>query len=70
MLKELYGQLQSSLILYRKLVKSFQKYGLEMKPYDPCFFNGMKNGKKLTVTFHVNDLKVSHMYPFEITLFA
>ena len=41
-----------------------------MNLYDPCVFNGMKNGKQLTVTFHVDDLKLSHMYPFEITLFA
>ena len=41
-----------------------------MNPYDTCVFNGTKNGKQLTVTFHVNNLKVSHVNPFEITLFA
>ena len=30
----------------------------------------MKNGKQLMVTFHVNNLKVSHMDPSRITMFA
>ena len=41
-----------------------------MNPYNPCVFNGMKNGKQLTVTFHADNLKLSHMNPFEMTLFA
>ena len=41
-----------------------------MNPYNPCVFNDMKNGKQLMITFHVDDLKVSHMDPFEIKLFA
>ena len=69
-LKVLYGLIQSAILFYRKLVKYLQKYGLKMIPYDPCAFNGMNNGKKLTVTFHVDDLKVSHMDPFEITFFC
>ena len=39
-----------------------------MNPYYSCVFNSIKNGKQLTVTFHVDDLKVSHVDPFEITL--
>ena len=41
-----------------------------MNPYDPCVFNGIKNGKQLTVTFHVYDLKLSHADLFDITFFA
>ena len=41
-----------------------------MNPYYPCVLNGMKNRKQLTVTFHVNNLKLSHTDPFEIKLFA
>ena len=52
------------------MVKDFQKYGLKINPYNPCVFNGMKNENQLTVTFHVNNLKASHMDPFKITLFA
>ena len=70
MLKDLYGMLQSALLFHRKLVKDLQKYGLKMNPYYPCVFNGMNNEKQLTVTFHVDDLKVSHIDPFKIMLFA
>ena len=69
-LKDLYGLLRSALLFYRKLVKDLHKYRLKMNPYDPYFFNGIKNGKQLTVTFHVKNLKVSHMDPFEITFFV
>ena len=41
-----------------------------MNPYNPCVFNGMNNGKQLTVTLHVDDLKLSHMDLFNIMLFA
>ena len=69
-LKALYGLLQRTLLFYRKSVKDLQKYGLEMNPYKPCVFNTINNGNQLTVTLHVDDLGVSHMYPFKITLFA
>ena len=41
-----------------------------MNPYNPCVFNDKKNGKQLMITFHVDDLKVSDMDMFLITLFA
>ena len=69
-LKALYGPLQRALLFYRKLVKDLYKYGLKMNPYDPCVFNGTNNVKQLTVTLHVQRIKVSHMDPFKITLFA
>ena len=69
MLKALYGLLRSALLFYRKLAKDLHKYGLKMNPYNPCVVNGMKSGKQLTVTFHVNDLEVSHMDPINIALF-
>ena len=62
--------LQSALLFYQKLVKDLQKYGPKMNPYEPCFFNGMNNRKQLTVTLHVNYLKLLHMHPFYITLFV
>ena len=32
-----------------------------MNPYDSCTFNKMVNGSQLTVVFHVDDLKCSHL---------
>ena len=33
-----------------------------MNPYDPCVWNKIVNGKQLTIVFHVNDCKLSHIY--------
>ena len=34
--------------------------GFEVNPYDPCVANKMINGSQMTVTWHVDDLKISH----------
>ena len=40
-----------------------------MNPYDPCVANKIVNGSQMTVTWHVDDLKVSHKDYNEITKF-
>ena len=32
-----------------------------MNPYDPCVWNKDVNGKQLTICFHVDDCKISHV---------
>ena len=59
--KALYGCLKSALLFYEKLVKDLGAYGFEINPYDPCVANKMVNGKQLTITWHVDDLKISHV---------
>ena len=68
--KALYGMLCSALLFYLKLVKDLEDCGFDINPYDPCVANAMKDGKHMTVTWHVDDLKVSHNDQFQITLFA
>ena len=68
--KALYGLLQSALLFYKKLRKDLEGYGFVINPYDPCVANAMINGHQMTVTWHVDDLKVSHKDPFEITKFT
>ncbi len=41
-----------------------------MNPYDPCVANKIVNGKQMTVCWHIDDLKVSHTDPMEITKFG
>jgi hypothetical protein len=41
-----------------------------INPSDPCVANAMINRKQMTVTWHVNNLKVSHINPFQNTKFA
>ena len=68
--KALYGLLQSTLLFYKKLHKDLEGYSFVINPYDPCVVNAMINGHQMTVTWHVDDLKVSHKDPFEINKFA
>jgi hypothetical protein len=63
MLKALYGMLQSSLLYYKKFRGDIELIGFKVNPYDPCVANRIINGKQQTVTWHVDDIKSSHMDP-------
>jgi len=65
----LYGLLESAMLFYKMLVKDLQHYGFELNLYDPCVENKMDKGKQMTVSWHVNDLKVSHVNPKDIDHF-
>lgn len=60
-LKALYGLVDASLLFYKKLVKDLKNEGFVLNEYDPCVANKVVNGKQLTLTWHVDDLKVSHV---------
>ena len=68
--KALHGLLQSALLFYKKLRKDLEGCGFMIHPYDPCVAKAMINRHQMTVTWHVDDLQVSHKDPFEITKFA
>jgi hypothetical protein len=70
--KAIYGLLKSALLFYRKFVKDLKNYEtpFTINPYNPCFANATINRKQMIITWHVNDLKVSHVDPFQITKFA
>jgi hypothetical protein len=59
--KALYGMLQSSLLFYKKFKQDLESIGFKINPYDPCVANRDINGKQQTVTWHVDDLKSSHV---------
>jgi Reverse transcriptase (RNA-dependent DNA polymerase) len=58
--KAIYGMLESALLFYKKLSGDLIRYGFEVNPYDPCVANKTFNHAQLTVSWHVDDLKVSH----------
>jgi hypothetical protein len=70
MQKALYGLLRSALLFYRKLVADIQGEGFVLNPYDPCVANKDVDGKQMTVCWHVDDLKVSHCDPEQVTIFG
>ena len=62
--------LKSALWFYQKLKVDLESYSFIVNPYDLCIANVMINGKQMTVTWHVDNLKVSHVDPADITKFA
>jgi hypothetical protein len=57
----IYGTMVASLLYYRKFTKSLISIGYEMNPYDPCVANKMVDGKQMTICYHVDDCKLSHI---------
>ena len=51
------------MFFYCMLTKALLSYGFELNPYDPCVANKMVNGEELTVYWHVDNLKSSHVDP-------
>ena len=46
--------------MWEKLSTKLQEWGFATNEYDDCIGNKMIEGKQYTVTWHVDDLKVSH----------
>ena len=46
-----------------------EQMGFEINPYYPCVANKTVGGSQMTVTWHVDDLKVSHKDPVAVTTF-
>ena len=67
--KDIYGCLISALLFYEKLVADMRGKGFELNPYDPCVENKMIGGKQVSVCWHVDNLKVFHVEPKEVTIF-
>ena len=55
--------LQSALLFHQKFGKDIEANGFVVNPYDPCAANKMVRGKQHTITWHVDDLKSSHVDP-------
>jgi hypothetical protein len=65
--KALYGCIRSALLFYEKLVGDLTSQGFELNPYDPCVVNKIIKGSQCTITWHVDDIKMSHKDPKEVT---
>ena len=59
--KAVYGTLLGAILFYQKLSGQLYEWGYKQNPYDPCTFNKMINGEQLTIQFHVDNLKYSHL---------
>ena len=62
LLKALYGTLRAARLFWEKLqAKLVNEWGFTPNRYDSCVVNKMVGGRQLTVAWHVDDLKISHV---------
>ena len=59
--KAIYGCLRSALLFYQLFTGELKEWGFKMNPYDSCTFNKMVMGSQITIVFHVDDCKISHL---------
>ena len=65
--KALYGTLKASLLFWQLLSQLLISWGFVINPYDHCVANKMVNSSQFTIVWHVDDLKLSHVDPAEVT---
>ena len=53
--------MKAALLFYQKFVGDLMTIGFELNPYDPCVANKTINRKKLTLIWHVDDIKAGHV---------
>ena len=61
--RTVYGTLKESLLFYQKLVKQLTRDGFKLNPYGPCVVNKTIGEKQMTLCWHVDDMKISHVNP-------
>ena len=69
MLKALYGTLRAARLFWEKLTVVLKSWGFQINPYDSCVANKTINNKQCTVTWHIDDLKISHVDGAVVTKF-
>ena len=62
-LQAIYGCIESALLWYNFYVETLEKMGFKVNSSDRCVANKMINGKQCTITWHVDDNKLSHVDP-------
>jgi hypothetical protein len=61
LLKALYGTMRAARLFWERLSRQLVDWGFAPNPYDSCVVNKMVDDKQLTVAWHVDDLKISHV---------
>lgn len=67
LIQALYGCMESASLWYNLFSEKLQKIGFEINPFEKCVANKMINGKQCTISWYVDDNKVSHEDPEVVT---
>ena len=59
LLRALYGTLRAARLFWEKLTAVIKSWGYTINPYDACVANKMIDGSQCTITWHIDDLKIS-----------
>ena len=60
-IKAIYGAMKSALLFYNLFSGQLIEWGFKKNDYDACTMNKMVNGSQLTIVWHVDDCKISHV---------
>ena len=61
LLKALYGTSRAARLFWETLSGKLQEWGFTLNAYDSCVANKHVDGQQCTITWHVDDLKISHV---------
>ena len=61
LLMALYSIMKAALLYYHCFVANIKAEGFILTPYDPCIANKLIKNSQLTLVWHVNDIKISHL---------
>ena len=53
--------MKSALLFYQLFSGQLTDWGFKKNDYDACTMNKMVNGSQLTIVWHVDDCKISHV---------
>ena len=63
LMKDLYRCLWAAIQFWKILTHQLVQWGFVINPYDQCVANKIVNGSQFTITWHADDLKLSHVDP-------
>ena len=67
LIKAIYGCVKLALLWYDLFYGHLQSLGFVLNPYDSCVANCVIKGKQCTIAWYVDDTKISHADPEEVT---
>ena len=59
--KAIYKTIEASLLFWKKLSKILEEMGYQRNKYDWCILKKIVNGKKWTILWNVDNLKMLHV---------
>ena len=66
-LQEIYGCIKSASLWYNLFATTLKRMGYKINPYDKCVANRFIGDKQCTITWYVDDNKISHVEDDVIT---